>query len=89
MTRRTLMWFAACALWGLSLPAGAATPEIEGSLWLDADQVNLSDARLVSRVLEQPCRRVIVTAFSGGQTLYPTQVDPFSQMTRYRRGETP
>jgi uncharacterized lipoprotein YddW (UPF0748 family) len=62
----------------------ASAQEVKRDLWLDIAQLESTDTPMLQHFQDQPIRRVIVTAFRGGETLFPTESTLFSQMPSLR-----
>lgn len=54
------------------------------SLWVDPRSVDLSDPAVIQNLTSQPVNRLIVSVFTGGQTLHTSRVPLFPQMAAYR-----
>src|SRR4051794_21628288 len=83
MTPRTistaLLLFFTCAV------ADANAQAIRRALWVEPEQINLADPKVVERILDQPAERIVVSYFVGGETLVANQTNFFPQMPAYER----
>ncbi len=71
-------------VWAAPLREPDIGPVQERALWVDATRVDLSNARIITQILNQPIGRLFVPCFVGGQTLYATKSTLFRQMPAYR-----
>src|SRR5262245_19580756 len=75
----------AWALTWLGSPAarGDETPVRRG-LWVDPTGVSLTDSAVRNRLLDQPVKRIIVSVFVRGETLFANQSGLFAQLAAYQ-----
>src|SRR3954466_14012541 len=62
---------------------GGGKAVANGAIWVDPESLDLSSDQLVTRLLERPEKRIVVTVFDGGETLFPSPSPLFPQMQRY------
>jgi hypothetical protein len=59
----------------------------DDAVWVEPESLDLSSDQLITRVLDRPEKRIMVTVFDGGATLFPSQSTLFPRMHRYEGKE--